>query len=64
MQPHCLGGFSGPRRYYAQPLEKLKTILRQLPNRELDVYDGAAIRDLGRLRWKIENSAFGELTHH
>jgi hypothetical protein len=62
MQPHCLGGFSGPHRYYAQPLEKLKTILRQFQNRELDVYDGAVIRDLGRLRWKIENSSFGEIT--
>jgi len=27
-------------------------------------YDGAAIRDLGHLRWKIENNAFGELTQH
>ena len=31
---------------------------------ELDAYDGAAIRDLGHLRWKIENNAFGELTQH
>ena len=31
---------------------------------DLDVYDGAAIRDLGHLRWKIENNAFGELTQH
>jgi hypothetical protein len=31
---------------------------------ELDVYDGAAIRDFGHLRWKIENNAFGELTQH
>jgi len=31
---------------------------------ELDGYDGAAIRDLGHLRWKIENNAFGELTQH
>ena len=29
-----------------------------------DGYDGAAIRDLGHLRWKIENNAFGELTQH
>ncbi len=31
---------------------------------DLDAYDGAAIRDLGHLRWKIENNAFGELTQH
>jgi hypothetical protein len=31
---------------------------------ELDGYDGAAIRDIGHLRWKIENNAFGELTQH
>ncbi len=31
---------------------------------ELGGYDGAAIRDLGHLRWKIENNAFGELTQH
>jgi hypothetical protein len=31
---------------------------------ELDGYDGAAIRDMGHLRWKIENNAFGELTQH
>ncbi len=31
---------------------------------QLDAYDGATIRDLGHLRWKIENNAFGELTQH
>ena len=31
---------------------------------DLDGLDGAAIRDLGHLRWKIENNAFGELTQH
>lgn len=31
---------------------------------ELDGYDGAAIRDMGHLRWKIENNAFGQLTQH
>ena len=31
---------------------------------DLDGSDGAAIRDLGHLRWKIENNAFGELTQH
>ena len=31
---------------------------------DLEVYDGAAIRDWGHLRWKIENNAFGELTQH
>lgn len=31
---------------------------------DLDGYDAAAIRDLGHLRWKIENHAFGELTQH
>lgn len=31
---------------------------------DLDGYDGAAVRDLGHLRWKIENNAFGELTQH
>jgi hypothetical protein len=31
---------------------------------ELDAYNGAAIRDFGHLRWKIENNAFGELTQH
>jgi len=31
---------------------------------DLDGYDGAAVRDWGHLRWKIENNAFGELTQH
>jgi hypothetical protein len=31
---------------------------------DLDGYDGAAIRDFGHLRWKIENNAFCELTQH
>jgi hypothetical protein len=31
---------------------------------DLEGYDGAAIRDLGHLRWKIENNAFGQLTQH
>ncbi len=31
---------------------------------DLDGYDGAVVRDLGHLRWKIENHAFGELTQH
>jgi len=31
---------------------------------DLAAYDGAAIRDIGHLRWKIENNAFGELTQH
>jgi hypothetical protein len=31
---------------------------------DLDSYDGATTRDLGHLRWKIENNAFGELTQH
>jgi len=31
---------------------------------DLDPYDGAAIRNLGHLRWKIENNAFCELTQH
>jgi hypothetical protein len=31
---------------------------------DLDAYDGATIRDLGHLRWKIGNNAFGELTQH
>jgi hypothetical protein len=31
---------------------------------ELDGYDGAALRDFGHLRWKIENNAFDELTQH
>lgn len=31
---------------------------------DLDAYDGAAIRDFGHLRWKIENNAFGQLTQH
>lgn len=30
----------------------------------LDGYGGAVIRDLGHLRWKIENNAFGQLTQH
>jgi len=29
---------------------------------DLDGYSGAVIRDLGHLRWKIENNAFNELT--
>jgi hypothetical protein len=31
---------------------------------DLEVYDGATIRDIGHSRWKIENNAFGELTQH
>jgi hypothetical protein len=31
---------------------------------DLDGYEGAVIRDIGHLRWKIENNAFGELTQH
>jgi len=31
---------------------------------ELDGYDGATIRDIGHVRWKVENNAFGELTQH
>ena len=31
---------------------------------DLDGYGGAVIRDIGHLRWKIENNAFGELTQH
>lgn len=31
---------------------------------DLAAYDGATIRDLGHLRWKIENNAFCELTQH
>jgi hypothetical protein len=31
---------------------------------DLDAYDGAAIRDFGHLRWRIENNAFDELTQH
>jgi len=31
---------------------------------DLNAYNGAAIRDLGHLRWKIENNAFDELTQH
>ena len=31
---------------------------------DLDRYDGRAIRDMGHLRWKIENNAFGQLTQH
>jgi hypothetical protein len=31
---------------------------------ELSGYEGAIIRDLGHLRWKVENNAFGELTQH
>ena len=31
---------------------------------DLDVYDVAAIRGWGHLRWNIENNAFGEFTQH
>lgn len=31
---------------------------------DLDGYDGAAVRDIGHSRWKIENHAFGQLTQH
>jgi hypothetical protein len=31
---------------------------------QLEGYDGAAIRDFGHLRWRIENNAFGQLTQH
>jgi hypothetical protein len=31
---------------------------------DLDGYGAAAIRDIGHLRWKIENNAFCELTQH
>jgi len=30
----------------------------------LTLYAGADIRDIGHLRWKVENNAFGELTQH
>ncbi|MCW5551441.1 MAG: transposase [Verrucomicrobiae bacterium] len=31
---------------------------------DLGGYDGGTIRDIGHLRWKIENHALGELTQH
>jgi len=31
---------------------------------DLEGFDGVAIRDIGHLRWKVENNAFGELTQH
>ena len=31
---------------------------------DLEGYDGAAIRDIGHSRWRIENNAFGQLTQH
>ena len=31
---------------------------------DLNGYEGAVIRDIGHLRWKIENNAFCELTQH
>jgi len=31
---------------------------------DLDGNNGAAIRDIGHARWKIENNAFGQLTQH
>ena len=31
---------------------------------DLDACEGATLRDIGHLRWKIENNAFGELTQH
>jgi hypothetical protein len=31
---------------------------------DLDPYDGADIRDIGHVRWKVENNAFGERTQH
>jgi hypothetical protein len=31
---------------------------------DLNGYDGAAIRNIGHSRWKIENHAFGQLTQH
>ena len=31
---------------------------------DLDTYDAPTIRDVGHLRWRIENNAFGELTQH
>jgi hypothetical protein len=31
---------------------------------DLEGYDGAVVRDIGHLRWKIENNAFGQLTQH
>jgi len=31
---------------------------------DLNGYEGSAIRDMGHLRWKIENNAFGQLTQH
>ena len=31
---------------------------------DLDGYEATTIRDIGHLRWKIENNAFGELTQH
>ena len=31
---------------------------------DLDACEGDTLRDIGHLRWKIENNAFGELTQH
>ncbi|MEI6569400.1 MAG: transposase [Verrucomicrobiota bacterium] len=31
---------------------------------DLDAFGGEVIRDIGHLRWRIENNAFGELTQH
>ena len=46
-----------------QTLEKEQTWIWVVAG-DLDGYDGAAIRDFGHLRWKIENNAFCELTQH
>lgn len=46
-----------------QSVEKEQTWIWVLAG-DLDAYDGARIRDLGHLRWKVENNAFGELTQH
>ena len=46
-----------------QTLEKEQTWIWVVAG-DLDGYDGAAIRDIGHMRWKIENNAFGELTQH
>ena len=46
-----------------QTVEKQQTWIWVVAG-DLDALDGAAIRDLGHLRWKIENNAIDELTQH
>ena len=54
------GEQTGPKRVQHQKEQNWLWVVAG----DLDGDDGAAIRDIGHSRWKIENHAFGQLTQH